>query len=138
MSVPYQPESYPLSEQVTIVLNGSGNGTAKISPGQPGAPGSGVGAGRNSGLVWNVTGIFVGVATNVAEAQAVAYISYGILSQTKGDAQGQTQTGSTGDTCTVNASLRPGDWVSVNWTGGDANALATMRVFGTVQPPGVS
>jgi hypothetical protein len=130
-----QPSQYPLNENATVILNGSGNGTARISPGQPGAPGSGVGAGRNSGLLWNVSGIGVSVATNVKEAQASAYISYGIQSAGPDDFQGQTQTGSTGDTCTVNATLRPGDWVSVTWAGGDAGAVATMRVFGTVTPP---
>ena len=126
-----------LNEPVSVKLDGSGNGTARISPGQAGAPGSGVGAGRNSGLLWQVPGIAVSVATNVAEAQAKAYISYGIQSATANDLQGQTPTGSTGDTCTVNATLRPGDWVTVVWAGGDANAIATMRVFGTVTPPGV-
>jgi hypothetical protein len=131
------PAQFQLSENATVTLNGSGDGTARISPGQPGAPGSGVGAGRNSGLMWNVTGIYVSVATNVKEAQAEAFISYGIQSQGPDDGQGQTQTGSTGDTCTVNASLRPGDWVTVTWTGGDAGAVATMRVFGSVTPPGL-
>jgi hypothetical protein len=131
------PSPYPLHEFATVILNGSGNGTARISPGQPGAPGSGVGASRNSGLLWNVEGISVSVATNVKEAQASAFISYGVQSVSAGDFQGQTQTGSTGDTCTVNASLRPGDWVTVTWLGGDAGAVATMRVFGTVTPPGL-
>jgi hypothetical protein len=130
------PSALDLNETATVTLNGSGNGTARISPGQPGAPGSGVGAARNSGLLWNLAGIAVSVATNVKEAQASAYVSYGIQSQTPGDFQGQTQTGSTGDTCTVTASLRPGDWITVEWTGGDAGAVATMRVFGTITPPG--
>lgn len=133
MSTPTQP----LHETAHVTLNGSGNGTARISPGQPGSPGSGVGAQRNSGLLWNVTGIAVSVATNTKEAQASAYISYGIQSATPDDFQGQTQTGSTGDTCTVNATLRPGDWITVTWTGGDASQIATARIFGTVQPPGV-
>lgn len=131
------PQAQPqLYEQASVKLNGSGNGTAKLSPGQPGSPGSGVGAGRNSGYAWNVTGIAVSVATAVDEATAYAYISYGILSNGPGDLQGQSQTGSTGDTCTVNANLRPGDWVSVRWAGGDPNQIATMRVFGTVILPG--
>lgn len=129
---------FDLNESFTVTLNGSGNGTARISPGQPAAPGSGVGASRNSGLLWNLSGIAVSVATNVAEAQAQAYISYGIQSNGPGDLQGQTQEGSTGDTCTVTATLRPGDWVTVSWTGGDAGQVATARVFGTVTPPGVA
>jgi hypothetical protein len=130
------PDNY-LNESVSVKLDGSGNGTARTSPGQAGSPGSGVGAGRNSGLIWNVTGIGVSVLTNAAEAVAKAYISYGIQSSTPNDFQGQTQTGSTGDTCTVNAALRPGDWVTVTWTGGDANAVATARIFGSITFPGV-
>jgi len=126
-----------LNENVTVTLDGSGNGTARISPGQPGAPGSGVGASRNSGLKWDVSGVAVSVATKVSESVAKCFISYGIQSATPLDFQGQTQTGSTGDTCTVSASLRPGDWVTVTWTGGDPGALATMRVFGTLELPGV-
>jgi hypothetical protein len=130
------PVSYPLSENASVKLNGSGNGTARISPGMPGAPGSGVGAGRNSGLVWNLQGVAVSVATSVAQAGAACYISYGIQAFSADDLQGVTVAGSTGDTCTVTATLRPGDWVTVVWTGGDAGAIATMRVFGTVTPPG--
>jgi len=131
------PGTNDLNESVSIRLNGSGNGTARISPGQPGAPGSGVGASRNSGFRWSVAGVAVSVATNTNEAQAACYISYGVQSAGPLDLQGQTQTGSTGDTCTVSANLRPGDWVTVTWTGGDPNALATMRVFGTLELPGV-
>lgn len=130
-------DPYPLNENITVILNSAGNGIARISPGQPGAPGSGVGAARNSGLLWQLEGIAVSVATNVIEAQASAYVSYGIQSNGQADLQGQTQQGSTGDTCSVTAVLRPGDWVTVVWTGGDAGANATMRVFGTVTPPGI-
>lgn len=136
MTTPSPVASFPLNENVQVALNGSGNGTARISPGQPASPGSGVGAGRNSGLTWDLSGIAVSVATNVAEAQAQAYVSYGVQSAGPADLQGQTQEGSTGDTCTVTATLRPGDWVTVVWTGGDAGKVATMRVFGTVNPPG--
>jgi hypothetical protein len=129
------PSQYPLNEEISVTLNGSGNGTARISPGQPGAPGSGVGASRNSGLLWNLEGIYVSVATQVKEAEATAYISYGIQSNGPGDGQGTTASGSSGDTCTVTPSLRPGDWITVTWSGGDAGSLATMRVFGSVTPP---
>lgn len=131
------PSPYPLSEQISVLLDGSGNGKAIISPGQPGAPGCGVGAGRNSGLLWQLEGVAVQVATNVAEATAECFVSYGIQSNGAGDSQGVTLQGSTGDTCSVTATIRPGDWVTVVWSGGDAGASATMRVFGTVIPPGV-
>ena len=136
-SAPQPAQPYDLNENFTCTLNGSGNGTARISPGQPGSPGSGVGASRNSGLLWNIEGVAVSVATNVLESKASAYVSYGIQSAGAADLQGTTQLGSTGDTCTCTATLRPGDWITVTWTGGDANQIATARVFGTVTPPGV-
>ena len=125
-----------LDENYSVTLDGSGNGTARATPGQAGSPGSGVGAARYSGLVWELTGVAVQVATNVKEAQASCYVSRGIQSANSNTFQGQTQQGSTGDTCTVTANLRPGDWVIVKWSGGDAGAIATMRVTGTVQLPG--
>jgi hypothetical protein len=130
------PLTYDLDESVTTVLNGSGNGTAIISPGQPAAPGSGVGAARYSGLAWEVAAVAVSVATNVAEAQASVYVSRGILASGAANFQGQTAQGSTGDTCSLSATLIPGDWITVTWTGGDAGSLATMRVTGSVTAPG--
>lgn len=132
------PAPYDLNESVSIKLDGSGNGSARISPGQAGSPGSGVGASRNSGLLWSLAGVAVSVLTNTNEAQASCYISYGIQSAGASDFQGTTLSGSTGDTCTVTATLRPGDWITVTWQGGDPNATATMRVFGSVTPPGLT
>lgn len=128
--------AYNLDEYATVILDGAGGGKAMISPGQPGAPGSGVGAGRNSGLQWNVNAVSVNVASAVAQAQASLYVSYGIQSSGAADFQGQTPTGSTGDTCTLGVTLRPGDWITVVWAGGDPGAIATMKLFGTVTPPG--
>jgi hypothetical protein len=138
--------SYPLEGEYTnVTLNGAGGGTARWTPGQqpPGVASGGVGPGRSSGYSVDVTAVSVnvGVAPGntaiVNEAQASLYISYGVQSATQLDFQGQTASGSHGDTDTVTATLRPGDWVTVEWTGGDANAVATMRIFGTVNIPGV-
>jgi hypothetical protein len=138
MSTPGQ--SYSLNDSVAVTLNGSGNGTARWTPGQSTgnvANAGGAQPGRNSGYSAAVTGVGVSVATNVAEAQASCYVSFGIQSNGPNDFQGQTQTGSTGDTCTINTgNLRPGDWITVVWKGGDAGAIATMKLFGTVNPPG--
>jgi hypothetical protein len=119
------------------ILGGAG-GKASITPGQvaQGASG-GVGASRYSGLTWDVTGIAVSVSTNINEAKASCYVSYGILSQSPADFQGQTDQGSTGDTNSVALTLRPGDWITVIWTGGDVGSIATMRILGQVNPPGV-
>jgi hypothetical protein len=132
-----QPASYQLDENFTVTLNGSGNGTARITPGQAGAPGSGVGASRNSGLTWSLDGVYVSVATNTAESEATCYITYGIQTFGPANGQGTTQQGSTGDTCSCNATLRPGDWITIVWVGGDPGQVATARVFGTVNPPGM-
>jgi hypothetical protein len=130
--------AFPLADETaSVTLNGSGNGQVSITPGQP-ARGGGVGSGRNSGLSWSVTAVAVSVATNVSEASCSVYVSYGIQAATQNEFQGQTATGSTGDTDTVTATLRPGDWITAVWSGGDPGSLATMRVYGTVTPPGVA
>jgi hypothetical protein len=129
-------QPYQITETVSVKLDGSGNGKASISPGQP-SPAGGVGASRNSGLSWDVVGTAVSVSTNTKEATAKTYISYGGLSQTSVDFVGATDRASTGDSGTFTAYLRPGDWVTTVWSGGDANAVATMRIIGTVNPPGM-
>src|SRR5260370_23252961 len=53
---------FPINEEVSVTLDGSGNGTARITPGQP-ARGGGVGAGRNSGLSWALTAANVSAST---------------------------------------------------------------------------
>jgi hypothetical protein len=125
-----------LDENVSVTLDGSGNGTARISPGQAASPGSGVGAARYSGLTWQLSAVAVSVTTNTAEAEASCYVSRGILATGANELQGTTQQGSTGDTCTITANLLPGDWVSVVWSGGDPGSVATMRLTGTVALPG--
>lgn len=134
-----QPTQYQLVESVTVVLNGSGNGTARWTPGlrASGANAGGASPGRNSGYSVSLTSVAVSVATNVAEAVAKTYVSYGIQSATSYEFIGQTQLGSTGDTCTITATLRPGDWVTSVWSGGDAGVVATMTVQGSATPPGV-
>lgn len=128
--------SYELTgEFASVILDGSGNGTARLSPGAP-SPGGGVGAARYSGLTWDVTGISVSVSTNNLEATASAYVSHGIQAATQAEFVGSTVTGSSGDTCTISEQLRPGDWITVIWKGGDVGAIATFRVQGTVNPPG--
>lgn len=134
-------QSYPLDDSVRVTLDGSGNGTARWTPGLTSGgqvSTGGASPGRNSGFSTNVTGVSARVSTNTLEAQASTYVSFGTQSvNTVDDFQGQTQTGSTGDTCTINTGpLRPGDWVTTVWTGGDPGATASMKIFGTVNPPG--
>src|ERR1700691_1726944 len=115
--------AYPLEASATVVLNSSGNGTAKITPGQP-DPGGGVGVGRNSGLTWDISAVAVNVAplpgnsVPVNQAQCSAYLSYGIQSAGPADFQSSASTGSTGATDSLSATIRPGDWITAVWTGG--------------------
>jgi len=132
------PASYQLNgETRSVTLDGSGNGTARWTPGAPGAPGSGVGAARQGGYSTDVTGVAVKVSTNVLEAGCSVYVSYGIQSANPDNFLGSTFTGSTGDTCSMSEHLVPQDWITAVWTGGDPGAIATMRILGTANPPGV-
>lgn len=140
MTVPVV-QSYPLDDSVRVTLDGSGNGNARWTPGLTAsgvANAGGASPGRNSGFNVTVTGVSAKVSTNIAEAEASTYVSYGTQKfNPVDDFQGQTQTGSTGDTCTINTgALRPGDWVTTVWSGGDPGAIASMKIFGTVNPPG--
>lgn len=115
------PITGEVDEQVTITLNGSGNGTASITP-----------PGPRTAPRWDIQNVYVSAATNVLEAQATIYVSRGIKSTTVFDSRGQTATGSSGDTYAVGFTLRPGDWLTAVWTGGDANAKATMTIKGSI------
>jgi hypothetical protein len=120
-----------LNESQSVVLDSNGNGTARMSP---------YGT-RYSGYQWQPQACYVSVApvfpamAPVQEAQAVTYVSYGVYSAEATDGIGTTATGSTGDTCSMSQTLKPGDWVTTTWTGGDAGALATMRITGQVTVP---
>jgi hypothetical protein len=140
VTTPSAPEPYQIIEAVTVKLDGSGNGTVRWTPGlrPTGANAGGASPGRNSGYQVAMTSVAVSVVTNTAEATAKTYISYGIQSNSAYEFIGQTQLGSTGDTCSITATLRPGDWITTVWAGGDANAIATMTIQGSATPPGVT
>jgi hypothetical protein len=125
MTSPNPTITADLDENVSVVLNSSGNGTATLSP-----YGS-----RYSGYSWQPVNLYVSVATAVNQASATAYVSYGVQSATPRDAIGTTAYGSTGDTCGMTQNLKPGDWITVKWTGGDAGSIATLRVTGKVTVP---
>ncbi len=136
------PVTYPLQgETRSVTLDSNGNGIAQWSPGQP-SPGGGSGAARNSGLsvaVANVVASVAPLAGNSAaqnQASATGYLSWGIPNFGSADSLASTAEGSTGDTLSINQTLRPGDWITIQWTGGDAGAIATFTVNGTVTPPG--
>ncbi len=127
-----QPASRPvpafqLNETAQVTLDGSGNGTARLSPYGP----------RNGGLTWDLAEVAVSAATNVKEAQASLYLSFGNQEATPSTLVGQTATGSSGDTCAMSQRIRPGDWIQVRWAGGDAGAVATFRVSGQINPANI-
>jgi hypothetical protein len=128
-------------ETATVILDASGNGTAMITPGAS-TVGGGAGAGKYSGLTWDVIGVAVNVApvppatAPVLQAHCSTFLSYGVQSATPYDFHANTVTGSTGDIDTLITTIQPGDWITCIWTGGDSGAIATMRILGTVNPPG--
>jgi hypothetical protein len=102
---------------VTVVLNGSGAGTAKIGP-------------AGAFETWQAEAAAVSVATNTAEAQCRIYVGTDATAPNYVDG---TLSGSTGDS-TGRVSARPlklGDYVWAVWSGGDAGAVATLNVTGT-------
>ena len=106
-----------LPGSVTVTLNGSGNGTAKIGP---------LGAREK----WNAQSAAVSASTNVKEAQCKIFV--GTDATTANYVDG-TLSGSTGDsTDTVDAYPIPfGQFIFAIWTGGDAGAVGTLKVTGT-------
>lgn len=112
-----------------VPQSGLGNGIVRIGP---------YGA-RNGGYSWQPEQAQVSVDTNVNEAACTLYVTYGIQAFGKQDAIGTTQSGSTGATCAMpNRVLRPGDWITAVWTGGDPGSIARLLVTGQVNIPGVS
>ena len=126
MTTPGSILTVDLYEVATVTLDSNGQGIASISPFGP----------RNGGLRWVVDSCSVRVTSNVAEAQAVCFVSYGLKSTDSTAIKGQSSTGSSGDTCGLGVTLRPNDYVSIQWLGGDVGAIATMTLLGTIYPPG--
>lgn len=102
---------------VTIVLNGSGKGTAKLGP---------VGARE----VWNPLTASVSCATNVKEAQCQIFV--GDLPTPNNFVDG-TLSGSTGDSTgrVAGMPVTLGWFVWAVWSGGDAGTVATLNVRGS-------
>ena len=110
-TVPIRPGS------VTVALNGSGGGTAKIGPVGPAE-------------VWQAEVASVSVSTNITEAQCRIYVGD---QPTQANFVDGTLSGSTGDS-TDRVSARPlklGDYVWAVWSGGDPGAVAMLNVTGT-------
>jgi hypothetical protein len=114
--------SVPLRESITIRLNASGAGTAKVGP-------------LSAREVWHPDN--VAVHTNQAstaivnESQCNVYV--GSDTNTPNNFRDGCVDGSSGDaTDKCNGdTLKCGDYVWAVWSGGDANVYATLTVTGT-------
>jgi hypothetical protein len=107
---PMNPQSY----SVSITLNASGNGTVTLGP-------------QIAKEHWQVASATVSVSTNVKESQCSVFLGTTPVSSTL---YGQTETGSTGDTCTIGQDIQSGQLVIAQWTGGDVGSVATMTLTG--------
>lgn len=105
-----------LQDTKRVVLDASGTGTVTFGPGRPNEK-------------WTVTRIGVQVSTNVLESQAKIYRgTVGVGSYISG-----TVSGSTGDNDDgLEEALWSGENLSVQWTGGDVGATATVTYWGTI------
>jgi hypothetical protein len=102
---------------VSVALDGSGNGTAKIGP-------------QTAREVWKPANVHVSVQIPVVnEAQCKIYVGSSVNAQSFRDG---TLSGSTGDTSdAVSADIiESSSFIWAVWTGGDANRQATMNVTG--------
>lgn len=110
--------SVTLNESVTITLNASGNGTAKVGP-------------KSAREEWHPDNVHVSANANpVNEAQCRIYTGDLPIQSNFRDG---TVSGSSGDSSDrVNATkIKCGQYVYAVWTGGDANVIATLNVTGT-------
>jgi hypothetical protein len=113
---------WPLDTAVSVTLDGSGNGQARIGP-------------LKAREHWQLYMASVNANTNVKEAQCVLHWGPVISQHTF---ISQTATGSTGDTCALgNRDMQSGDALIAIWSNGDVGAVATIRVLGTTSlgPP---
>jgi len=108
---PMNPQSY----SVSVTLNASGNGTVTLGP-------------QIAKEHWQVASATVSVTTNVKESACSVFLGTTPVSSTL---YGQTETGSTGDTCTIGQDIQSGQLVIAQWTGGDVGSVATMTLTGT-------
>ena len=107
----------PLNESAHVVLDGSGNGTAKIGP-------------ISAREVWHPGNVHVSASTNTAEAECATYIGDSPIAANFVDATFSGSSGDSSDRCN-SYTVKVGWFVWAVWTGGDAGATATLSVTGT-------
>lgn len=110
-----------LDESATIKLNGSGAGTARVGP-------------LSAREVWHpqIVTVSAVVPGSSITNEAVCSIYIGDVTIQRNLIEG-TFTGSSGDSSDrISAStVKVGAYIWAMWSGGDANAIATVRVTGT-------
>jgi hypothetical protein len=106
-----------LNESITITLNASGNGTAKLGP-------------LSQRSIWRPTNVHVSANANPTN-DALCKIYCGDLPIQQNYRDG-TVSGSSGDSSDrVNASIiKCGQYVYAVWSNGDPNVAATLTVTG--------
>ena len=110
----------PLNEFASVILDSSGNGTARIGP-------------NAHGVVWYPTVASVKVSTAVKSPTALIFAGSSATSDAFVDG---TYTGEQNSTDSINGNvLRLGSYVFAVWTGGDVGAQATVSVVGTKDIP---
>lgn len=114
-----QPAQMPLNESGSITLDGSGNGTLRLSPDGP-------------HVHWFPAVASVKCSSNTNEASCRIYVGSVVNDQNFVDG---TLSGSTGDSSNSVAGYeiaRTRDpYIFAVWAGGDAGATATMQLVGT-------
>jgi hypothetical protein len=108
---PMNPQLY----SVSTTLNGSGNGSVTLGP-------------QIVKEHWQVDSATVSVSTNTIESQCSVFLGTTPVSSTL---YGETQSGSTGDTCAIGQDIQSGQLVIAKWVGGDAGSVATMTLTGS-------
>lgn len=96
-----------------VVLNGAGYGTVQFGPDRPNTR-------------WVITRVSVNVSTNTVEPEARIYrsrVSPGLMLSGTFSGSNDTDDG-------LSETVFPGDFLIVEWTGGDPGATATAAFFG--------
>jgi len=109
----------PLNESTPVVLNGAGNGTARLGPA--------------FAETWSPAAVSVKVSSAASEAQCRIYLG---SDATDANFVDGTLSGSTGD-CTdrVTGPFRLPNYIWAVWAGGDPGATATLAVLGSRDIP---
>ncbi len=109
--------SYPLATSASVALDGSGKGTARLGP--------------QVGQRWRLRTASILVVNAILIPQCKIYMGAAPLDPFFVDG---TYTGALASTSNVNGRpLTNGQQIFAVWTGGDAGAVATLTITGTVE-----